>query len=146
MAFDYDIFDIMKREMKGDYNYFLSLSDEEIKKIPPFVVMKWLANPENISKQDQMMNLLFINNCINTNVWRSKDNRLTLLSMIRNIPFRRHTYIGRKKVEAVKQSTAEKKKAQLRAKYPQYTDTEFDMFYEGLSKKDLEDLFFYFGF
>lgn len=132
-----DINEIMRRIDTKDYDYFLSLDEDLLNKIVPLLIMRWQASlPYDMFKR-QCDNLVNINKNVNCGLWMNgKDKRLFLLGLcaLANGKYRKHGYFGRKKP---KTSTSDNKKEIIRQFKTDLTDSEFDTFYNSLSKDDM---------
>lgn len=134
----YDINEVMRRIDTKDYDYFLNLPDDALKKIVPLIVTRWQVSLPYDGFEKRAANLLRINKDANCGLWvNSKDVRLFLLGLCAsaNGKYRKHGYFGRKKAAAPKK--ADKDKAEIRACRKDLTDAEFDEFYAGLGKDDI---------
>lgn len=134
----YDINEVMRRIDTKDYEYFLNLSDDDLKKIVPLIVTRWQVSLPYDRFAKRAETLLRINKNANCGLWvNAKDVRLFLLGLCASATgkYRKHGYFGRKKAVAPKK--ADKDKAEIRACRKDLTDTEFDEFYAGLSKEDI---------
>lgn len=133
----YDIFTILKKMDLSDYQYFLNLSDEEIKQIPPFVVMKWYATAPKEEKIMQAARLLKTNRDINVNHWKNSfDKKLQLLTMVNNDGYMYHTYIGRKKTSSKKKD----EKYEFLKKHTTKNGLDFDLWYASAEKDEIDML------
>lgn len=147
--YEYDLFGILQHLDKGDYEYFQNLSDDVIKKIPTFVIMRWQYCTPNEPPISQVVRLLRNNEAINVNCWKNSmaDKRLQLLSMVDKTSPAYHTYKSRKKESAkTKQSAADKKMDFLRKHHPEFTDEEFVVWFNELDKDELTFQLDWFGY
>ena len=135
----FDINEVMRRIDTKDYDYFLSMGDDDINKLTPLILMRWKSCLPYDGFKQQCDNLLNINSKANCGLWgNAKDKRLFLLSLcaISSGKYRKHGYFGRKKE---KPKAADKKKQIVRGFRKDLTDAEFETFYSELSKDELND-------
>lgn len=52
-----NLFDVIKRVQKNDIAYIRNLNEEDIKSVPPVLLLKWLGN-SNISSQIKCLNFV----------------------------------------------------------------------------------------
>lgn len=133
--FKYNIFDILSKLDNQQYDYFMTLSEDELKYVQPYVVMKWLATLPKGDKIAQAAKLLQVNSTMNVNHWNySVDKRLQLLSMVCHNGTQYHSYPKKTTKENVKK---DKKKEWLRKYKFELTNEEFEDWYSELTKADL---------
>lgn len=147
--YGYDLFGILQKLDEGDYKYFQNLSDEEIKKIPTFVIMRWQYCTPNETPINQAIRLLRNNEAINVNCWKNSmaDKRLQLLTMVDKTTPVYHAYKSRKKDSAKPKATVESKKMEfLRKHHPEFTDEEFVAWFSELDKDELSFQLDWFGY
>ena len=76
---EFNIFDVIGKLRKQDIDFFLELSDEQLKSIAPYVLMLWLSDSNNKFQID------FLNDFVNKYVYSINDKRLLLLLLIASI-------------------------------------------------------------
>ena len=134
----YDIFSILKKLDMQDYTYFQNLTDEELKSIPPYVIMRWLANAPKDDKIKQAARLIVVNRDINVNHWKNScDKKLQLLTMVDNSGYTYHAYNSRKKNTSNKKAD---KKYEFLKKHSDKKGIEFDMWYSTAEKDEINML------
>lgn len=88
--FSLDIFNILGRISKKDYNF----SDEEMKAIQPMVVMRWLSGTTNIRQ------VFFLNEFVNRYCFQFSNHKqllLNLMTVTTDGKFQRYTWLKRVK-------------------------------------------------
>lgn len=134
----YDIFTVLKKLDMQDYEYFQNLSDEELKSISPYVIMRWLVTAPKDDKIKQAARLLVVNRDININHWKnSSDKKLQLLTMIDKSGYTYHTYASRKKETSSKKTD---KKYEFLKKHSDKKGLDFDMWYSTAEKDEINML------
>lgn len=144
----YDLFGILSHLDKGDYAYFKNLTDEQISKIPTFVIMRWQYCTPKEEPIKQAIRLLRNNEAINVNCWKNSttDKRLQLLTMVDKTDAAYHTYGSRKKDTAKKETVKDKAYEFLRKHRPEFSDSEFAVWYSELDKDELTFQLGWFGY
>lgn len=74
-----DVFFVLDRMTKGDYDFILSLTEKEMKELSPFVILSFIMGAKTEKEARTIMNDLFVNPFIFT---LSKHTRLVLLCMV----------------------------------------------------------------
>lgn len=90
-----DIFDILEKLKNKDNNYFESLDDAELKKIPWLLIMKWLSGTKSKNQ------IILLNDLVNSNIFKfyQHPDLIRMLCQISSISKTRSTWIKRPKKE-----------------------------------------------
>lgn len=111
-----DIFSVLGKIDKGQFDIWKSLSEEEQKEISPFIIMKWMTGTN-----DQRQ-VLFLNEFVNQYVFslgKEKELLMKLLTVASSKSFKRYFWLGTKK-----QSTKKTKSLEIVKQFYRYSDRE----------------------
>lgn len=59
-----NIFDALNRLTAGDFEWFLSLDDEQVKGLPPYVLMLWVQGAQENTEYHTILTNLYVNSFV----------------------------------------------------------------------------------
>lgn len=133
-----NIFQVLTHIDKKDYNYFKNLSDEQLKDMQPYTLLKWLSHVSNDNNKAEYY-ILATNELLNVNYWKMskyKDLQLQLLCACGCGSWTKHGWLKTKTI-----SKKDKKINELRKFFYNLTDEEFEYKVKNMDKKELEDIY-----
>ena len=137
-TYENNIFQVLTHIDKKDYNYFKNLSDEQLKDMQPYTLLKWLSHVStDVNKAEYYT--LATNELVNVNYWKMskyKDLQLQLLCACGCGSWTKHGWL---KVKTA--SKKDKKITELRKFFYNLTDEEFEYKVKNMDKKELEDTY-----
>lgn len=137
-TFNNNIFQVLTHIDKKDYNYFKNLSDEQLKDMQPYTLLKWLSHVSTDANKAEYYTLV-TNELVNNNFWKMskyKDLQLQLLCACGCGSWTKHGWLKTKTV-----SKKDKKINELRKFFYNLTDEEFEYKVKNMDKKELEDTY-----
>ena len=137
-TYENNIFQVLTHIDKKDYNYFKNLSDEQLKDMQPYTLLKWLSHVSTDANKAEYYTLA-TNELVNVNYWKMskyKDLQLQLLCACGCGSWTKHGWLKTKTV-----SKKDKKINELRKFFYNLTDEEFEYKVKNMDKKELEDTY-----
>lgn len=133
-----NIFEVITHLDKNDYDYFKNLTEEQLKEIQPYVLLKWLSTlqEKNISKAEYYT--LVTNELVNERFWvlsKFKELQLQLLCATGSGQWTKHAWLSEKK-----KPKKDKKREFLRTFYSNLSDDEFVMKMDIITDEEIAEI------